>query len=147
ARRSSQHLCPRRAIILGRPRHQRRVRPKALLGDQKAADGCQPLEHGRVAVREMPQDCDGRRSPGALEVEQGAVSVEQDRADGHAHGNGSRESRLMSCAVDPLVARSARISPIAGANLKPWPEQGDATITCGALGRLSMMKSWSGVTV
>ncbi len=41
----------------------------------------------------------------------------------------------------------ARISPITGANLKPWPEQGEATITFGAPGRRSMMKSWSGVTV
>ena len=53
----------------------------------------------------------------------------------------------MSCRVAPSVARSARISPITGANLKPWPEQGEATMTFGAPGSRSMMKSWSGVTV
>ena len=35
----------------------------------------------------------------------------------------------------PPMARSARISPITGANLKPWPEQGEATIICGASGQ------------
>ena len=40
----------------------------------------------------------------------------------------------MSCAVVPPVARSARISPITGANLKPWPEQGEATMMFTAPG-------------
>ena len=31
-------------------------------------------------------------------------------------------------------ARSARISPIILANLKPWPEQGEARTICGASG-------------
>jgi hypothetical protein len=47
------------------------------------------------------------------------------------HENRASEKREISWAVAPVVARSARISPIIGANLKPWPEQGDATIICG----------------
>ena len=31
--------------------------------------------------------------------------------------------RVISCRGSPPVARSARISPTSGANLKPWPEQ------------------------
>ena len=43
----------------------------------------------------------------------------------------------MSWRVVPVVARSARISPIAGANLKPCPEHGEAT----------MMFAWPGSAI
>jgi len=33
--------------------------------------------------------------------------------------------------VDPSLLRSARTSPITGANLKPWPENPVAMLTCG----------------
>lgn len=33
--------------------------------------------------------------------------------------------------VEPSQLRSARISPITGANLKPWPENPVAMLTCG----------------
>ena len=36
--------------------------------------------------------------------------------------------------VAPSMTRSARISPISGANLKPWPEQADENATPGAAG-------------
>ena len=42
--------------------------------------------------------------------------------------------------VVPVVARSARISPITGANLKPWPEHGEAATILGAPGRRSIRK-------
>jgi hypothetical protein len=35
-------------------------------------------------------------------------------------------NRSIGWLVEPLKARSARISPITGANLKPWPEQAEA---------------------
>src|SRR5687767_3971773 len=35
--------------------------------------------------------------------------------------------RSMGCGVEPVVARSARISPTTGANLNPWPEKPTAT--------------------
>src|SRR5262245_11692818 len=54
--------------------------------------------------------------------------------------NRPSEKRAMSCAVVPVVARSARISPITGANLKPWPEQGEAALVLGAPGRRSIRK-------
>jgi hypothetical protein len=38
------------------------------------------------------------------------------------------EKRRMLWSVVPVVARSVMISPITGANLKPCPEQGEATI-------------------
>lgn len=41
----------------------------------------------------------------------------------------------------------ATISPITGENLKPWPEHGLATITCGAWGSRSIQKCSSGVLV
>ena len=40
----------------------------------------------------------------------------------------------MSWRVEPSSARSARISPITGQNLKPWPENPAATTTLGASG-------------
>ena len=49
-------------------------------------------------------------------------------------------NRDMSCSVAPCVARSAMISPITLANLKPCPEQGEASDTCGHSGCRSMMK-------
>src|SRR4051794_447010 len=42
--------------------------------------------------------------------------------------------------LDPFVVRSASISPITLANLKPCPEHGEATTTSGAPGRVSMTK-------
>src|SRR5258707_4425813 len=53
----------------------------------------------------------------------------------------------MSWVVAPIVARSARILPITGANLNPWPEQSEATMMLGAPGRRSTTKSPSGVVV
>jgi len=69
------------------------------------------------------------------------------RATVAAQPNRPRENRAMSWDVVPMVARSARISPITGANLKPWPEQGEATMILEAPGRRSMRKSPSGVMV
>lgn len=61
--------------------------------------------------------------------------------------NRAREKREMSWSVRSKTARSARISPITGANLKPCPEHGDATMTWGHPGSRSRMKSPSGVVV
>ena len=58
----------------------------------------------------------------------------------------SRKSE-MSCSVIPIVARSLRISPTIGANLKPWPQHGDATMIPGEFGKRSMIKVPSGVSV
>ena len=44
-------------------------------------------------------------------------------------------------------ARSANTSPITLANLKPWPEQGEARMTRGSTGDRSITKSSSGVRV
>ncbi len=49
--------------------------------------------------------------------------------------------------VAPSVTRSARMSPINGANLKPWPEQAEANATPGAAGWRSTMKRSSSVFV
>ena len=43
-------------------------------------------------------------------------------------------NRSIGCEVAPSSARSARISPITGANLKPWPEQAEAYETPGTAG-------------
>src|ERR1700678_344962 len=61
--------------------------------------------------------------------------------------NLASEKREISWAVAPIMARSARISPMIGANLKPWPEHGDATMIWGCDGSRSRMKSPSGETV
>src|SRR5258708_23372528 len=53
------------------------------------------------------------------------------RGGGRFHENRAKENREMSWAVRPVTARSARISPITGANLKPCPEHGDATMIWG----------------
>ena len=53
----------------------------------------------------------------------------------------------MSWRDSPRSARSAMISPITLANLKPWPEQGEVKLTWGWRGWTSMMKWWSGVLV
>ena len=68
-------------------------------------------------------------------------------AGAQSPANRASPKREISCTVAPVVARSARMSPMAGANLKPWPEQGEATTICGAPGSRSMMKSPSGVMV
>ena len=45
------------------------------------------------------------------------------------------------------IARSARISPMILANLKPWPEHGDAKTICGASGCSPRTKCSSGLRV
>src|SRR5688572_7410305 len=56
--------------------------------------------------------------------------------------NSERSSLLV-----PVVARSARDSPMTLANLNPCPEHGDATTTSGDPGRVSITKCSSGVLV
>ena len=43
--------------------------------------------------------------------------------------------KVRSCRVLPACARSARHSPITDANLKPWPEHAEHTMTCAATRR------------
>ena len=76
------------------------------------------------------------------------VSIPKDAGDGERIRR-SAPSGSVKCRVryGHPVARSARTSPITGANLKPWPEQGEAMTMFGAPGMRSMMKSWSGVMV
>ncbi len=57
------------------------------------------------------------------------------------------EKRPIGLSVAPVVARSARISPMMLANLKPWPEQGDASTIRGQSGCGPRMKCSSGVRV
>src|SRR5215470_9687801 len=66
---------------------------------------------------------------------------------GRLHKNRLSAKREMSWSVRPVTARSARISPITGANLKPCPEHGAATMIRGDWGNRSRMKSPSGVMV
>ena len=55
-------------------------------------------------------------------------------------GNRTNLRNSISWLVDPSLARSARISPTTGANLKPWPEQTEAITTFGASGWRSITK-------
>src|SRR6201999_2514969 len=51
----------------------------------------------------------------------------------------------MGWPVVPSMARSARISPTMGTNLKPWPENPHATVTFSESGWRAMTKCSSGV--
>ena len=53
----------------------------------------------------------------------------------------------IGCRVDPSSARSARISPTTGTNLKPCPENPHAIATFSCSGCRPITKSWSGVVV
>lgn len=63
------------------------------------------------------------------------------------HAKRPGANRPMGCCVEPAVARSARISPITGANLNPCPEKPHATVQDGTRGCGPMTKCSSGVMV
>src|SRR4051794_35121974 len=56
------------------------------------------------------------------------------------------EKKPIGCRVAPSSARSARTSPTALQNLKPWPEKPAATTTCGESGCRSITKCSSGLS-
>ena len=77
---AAERIGPKRAILPGGAGDQRGGLQKALFGWQIMRDLVQALERGGIVSGEMRHHGTGGRSPGAVEVDQSTVLVEQNGA-------------------------------------------------------------------
>jgi len=115
----AENLRPQRAEIRRHTADDWRVHKESLLGRDEPAHRRKLFEDRPVAAGEMREHRVRRWPPGALEIDQRAILVEQNGTDRHGLAKTAQGKTARGpWRVAPLVARSARISPITGANLK-----------------------------